>query len=110
MIIGWSVLGVVLLLLLACCVMCQYRSITRGTSGRGALHSACCCFIECCRYSNWHQGEANGHGVPHGEEDAERLAEGELRERNDRLVETMQRDVRFATAVLPSLTMSQYRV
>ena len=45
-----------------------------------------------------------------GEEDAERLAEGELRERNDRLVETMQRDVRFATAVLPNLTMSQYRV
>ena len=110
-IIGWSVLGVVLvLLLIVCCVWRQYRSAERGTGGRGALHYICCCFIECCRYSNWHQGEHNGNGVPFGEKDAQMMAEGELRERNDRLVETMQRDVRVAAAIMPPLHLVTHKV
>jgi len=110
-IIGWSVLGVVLVLLLVvCCVWRQYRSAERGTGGRGALHYICCCCIECCRYSNWHQGEHNGNGVPFGEKDAQMMAEGELRERNDRLVETMQRDVRVAAAIMPPLHLVTHKV
>jgi len=103
-IIGWSAFGVVVgLLLLGCCAMRQYRSARRGTGGRGALHSTCCCFIECCRRSNWHQGEHNGHGVPHGEETPQMLGESELRERSDRLVKAMERDVRVAAALMPPL-------
>ena len=38
------------------------------------------------------------------------MAEGELRERNDRLVETMQRDVRVAAAIMPPLHLVTHKV
>ena len=94
---------VVGLLLLGCCVMRQYRYARRGTGGRGALHSTCCCFIECCRRSNWHQGEHNDHGVPHVENTQQMLEENELREPRYQPVEAIKRNVRVAPAFMPPL-------
>ncbi len=106
-VIGWSLLGVAAgLLLLGCSVMRQYRSAKRDTSERGALHSACCCFIECCRHSNWNQVERNGHGVPYGEEDAQMLTDDKARQRDGLLVAAMQPGVGVATTLMPPLHLA----
>ena len=111
MVVAWSVIGLVLLLLcICCCIMRRYSSAKRGSAERGRIHYWCCCCVEFCRYSNWNQGEHNGNGVPVGEKDPQLLTENELRQRNDRLTDTMKRDLAVAAAIMPPLHLAPHRV
>lgn len=111
MVVAWSVIGLLLLLLcICCCIMRRYQSAKRGSAERGRIHYFCCCCIEFCRYSNWNQGEHNGNGVPVAAKDPQLLTENELRQRDDRLIDTMKRDLAVAAAIMPPLHLAPHRV
>ena len=106
-IIFWTLLGVAIVVLIVCCgVLRQYRTHDTRTGARGRFQYWFCCCVECCRYSNWHQNELTNR--PYDDDRPKVVSEQELDQRDKEIVESMGRELemRVAAAVLPTLSLS----
>ena len=109
MIIGWTLLGLVLLIICICCVCwTRYRYERPGNSDRGTFHYYFWCCIECCRRSNWDNDDKGN--TRHSDDRPYVLGNEELRERDARLVAEMQRNANVAAVVMPALRLPMGRV
>jgi hypothetical protein len=109
MIVGWTVLGLVLLIICICCLCwTRYRSERPGNSDRGAFHYYFWCCIECCRSSTWDHDDKDN--TRHSDHNPHVRSKQELQDRDARLVQQMNVGVAMAAAVMPPLRLPTGRV